>query len=603
MVIFALKALVTHSGSCYDKEKHPKTGGAGMILKKENAENALLSLLRQWCDALIRRQIDAPDDPSADGGLLCPACGRIHGRSADAVAPLLFLADRTGDKTYLRAARRLFAWGKNMLCEDGSMRNDTGSDWRGVTVFQAIALHDALARHGHLLQETERAAWTLRLRRMGGWLAENLTVGAHAYINYYAANACAMALLGNLFGDPVYLARAKELADYCFSHVSENGLLYGEGSPHDAQTKKGCFAIDAGGYNAEESLPCLTRYAEAVHDTHALERCRALWHAALHWMLPDGAWDNSVGTRAFKWTYWGSRTSDGCQDALFALGRNEPVFGEAAWRNFLLLRECTHGGLLYGGMDLQKHGDAPCIHHTFCHAKALAAALDTGLYDFERMSLPADDPPRLRYYPENDTYRIACGGWRADVTGYDADNRRAGHASGGSVSLLWNRRCGAVIACGMVDYALAEPFNQQIPLDENEQRSPCPRIEAVIDGVRYGQHYDFGASLRAKEENGCVTVRAHARLCDAEHRPAADSACTLLYTWTDKGLRIDGSVAGIKNARYILPLLSEQTRVNVSRGTLSGEPEPIFCLSPGFAGREYTVLPDETGAFTVEITL
>ena len=28
--------------------------------------------------------------------------------------------------------------------------------------------------------------------------------------------------------------------------------------------------------------------------------------------LPDGAWDNSFGTRNYKWSYRGSRTSDGC---------------------------------------------------------------------------------------------------------------------------------------------------------------------------------------------------------------------------------------------------------------------------------------------------
>lgn len=574
-----------------------------MILKREESERELFALLREWCDALVAHQVSLPHDPTLDGGILCPACKMIHGRCVDALAPLLCMADRTGDKTYLRAARRLFKWGENTLCADGSMRNDAKSPWRGVTVFHAVALHDALSRHGHLLTAEERAAWTSRLRRIGGWLYNNLAVGAHAYINYYAANACAMALLGNLFGDPAYLARARELADYCFAHVSESGLLYGEGSPHDARTPKGCLAIDAGGYNAEESLPCLTRYAEATHDASALNRCRALWHAHLPWMLPDGAWDDSVGTRAFKWTYWGSRTSDGCQDVLFALGRDEPVFAEAAWRNFLLLRSCTHGGLLYGGPDLAKHGDLPCIHHTFCHAKALALAPDAGLYDFTRIPLPADEPPPLQFYPENDTYRIACGGWRADMTGYDADNRRAGHASGGTVSLLWNRKCGAVLACGMVDYALAEPFNQQLPLDENEQRSPCPRIEAERNGKRVAQHYDFGASLTSEETDGGVMVRVQARLCDDTHRPAGTGVCTLLYTLTEKRLRIEGTVpADAENVRYILPILSEKARVDVLRGTLSGRPEPIFCLSPGFAGREFTVLPDETGRFAVGIT-
>ena len=30
----------------------------------------------------------------------------------------------------------------------------------------------------------------------------------------------------------------------------------------------------------------------------------------LEFMLPDGAWDNSWGTRSFKWTYWGVKSSN-----------------------------------------------------------------------------------------------------------------------------------------------------------------------------------------------------------------------------------------------------------------------------------------------------
>ena len=50
-------------------------------------------LLQTWCDGLLAHQLDRPGQPEADGGLLCPACGFIHGRCADAVYPLLTLAD------------------------------------------------------------------------------------------------------------------------------------------------------------------------------------------------------------------------------------------------------------------------------------------------------------------------------------------------------------------------------------------------------------------------------------------------------------------------------------------------------------------------------
>lgn len=574
-----------------------------MLLRKD-AEKEVFDLLRQWCDALTALQVRMPSRPDLDGGILCPACHMIHGRCIDAVYPLLFMADKTGDARYLRAAKRLFRWGETMLCPDGSMRNDAKSDWRGVTVFHAIALHDALTRHGHLLTKSERAAWEARLLRMGDWLCAHLTAGAKAYINYYAANACAMALIGKTYDKPDALSLARSLADYCLRHVSENGLLYGESAPHDARSAKGCLAIDMGGYNAEESLPCLTRYALTVGDEAALDACRSLWHAHLPWMLPDGAWDDSIGIRAFKWTYWGSRTADGCQDALFALGKDSPVFAEAAWRNFTLYRACTHKGLLNGGPDYHRHGERACVHHTFCHAKALAGTLDAGLYDMPRVTLPSDDPPALRHYPEVDACRLACGDWRADMTAYDMPNRRANHASGGAVSLLWHRRYGAVIACGAPDFTLAEPFNQQLPLRENDHRSPCPRIEAVIDGVPAAQHYDFGASLTFPASENGIAVRADAWLCDAENRRVGDDGrCTLIYTLTEDGLHIAGEVspAVAACACYRLPILSPDARVTVTRGTTPDDPVPMFCICPGFSGREFTIHPDADGRFGVQI--
>ena len=63
--------------------------------------------------------------------------------------------------------------------------------------------------------------------------------------------------------------------------------------------------------------------------------------------LPDGAWDNSFGTRNYKWSYRGSRTSDGCA-AGYGLA-DDPVLQEAFRRNTQLLERCTQDGLLYGG--------------------------------------------------------------------------------------------------------------------------------------------------------------------------------------------------------------------------------------------------------------
>ena len=365
------------------------------VFTAERMDGACFGLLRDWCDALLALQV-RQRDASLFGGVLCPACGMIHGRCHEAAYPMLYMADRTGEEKYLKAALRLFDWGENVVLPEGAVANDLKSDWKGVTAFAAVSLHDALFYHGGLLGSCTRARWEKRLSAMGGWLYRELTVGAKAYINYYAANACALSLLGNYFGRDDYLRAADALAEYCFSHVSENGLLYGECVPHEALSAKGCRGIDIG-YNAEESLPSLTRYAFARKNADACDRCAELFHALLLFMLPDGAWDDSFGARAFKWTYWGSRTADGATDALLLLGRTRPVFAEAALRNLMLLRRHTARGLLQCGADYGAAAEPVCVHHTLCHAKTLASSLNAGLYGFERAALPTDEPTGTRY--------------------------------------------------------------------------------------------------------------------------------------------------------------------------------------------------------------
>ena len=96
-------------------------------------------LLTEWMDTLLTYQC-VNLHSALDGGILCPACARIHGRIGDAVLPLMYLADKTGNDKYLHAAKSLMAWMENVHYPDGSWMNDVHvSDWNGTTVFAAIA--------------------------------------------------------------------------------------------------------------------------------------------------------------------------------------------------------------------------------------------------------------------------------------------------------------------------------------------------------------------------------------------------------------------------------------------------------------------------------
>ena len=93
---------------------------------------------------------------------------------------------------------------------------------------------------------------------------------------------------------------------------------------------------------SERCAPCAV---DGPDSPRAHAQGLARWRQRWEFLLPNGAWDNSWGTRNYKWSYWGSRTSDGCFPALMLLADLDPSFREAAWRNLYLMAACTHGQL------------------------------------------------------------------------------------------------------------------------------------------------------------------------------------------------------------------------------------------------------------------
>lgn len=585
-------------------------------------EKAYFSLLKQWCDALLSLQLHGTGRRELDGGIICPACHVIHGRCHDAVYPLMYLADRTGDEKYLRAAKALFDWGANLLADDGSLYNDAQSPWNGITVFSTNELCLALKYHGHLLTAEELAAWEARLRTMADWLHDTLVPEFGSVINYVTNCAGALALAGDYLDCDKYRRQARFMAHHSLEYFTENGLLMGEGKPRKSVTPRGCNAIDIG-YNVEESMAALLRYALIQHDEEVKAAVIASMRAHLEFMLPDGGWDNSFGTRNFKWTYWGSRTSDGCQAAYTALGTEIPEFYEAARRNLELYERCSHGGLLHGGPHYHAHGENPCVHHSFCHAGVLAAALDRGLPEAERVAIPADNPPAAKYYRELDTWKLASGPFRATVTGYDFDYMQGGHASGGVMTLLWHPKTGPLLATGMTDYSMKEPTNQQQSLRKSTVACLAARVELAADGRRYSQMYDYGSDISVTERDGGVAVDVSATLADINHAPMSRRpACQLRYDITPQGATIVGWVSpAAKGAEFVLPVIladdeeyaltDENTatlrragaEVRVEHSGLAAEPRRIFNFSGGFSALELRIAPDADGNFAAAISV
>lgn len=518
-------------------------------------------LLKKWCDRLIELQITEIKQKDIYGGIMCPACAKIHGRSADAIYPMLYLADKTGDIKYLEAAKRLFEWAEKLVRPENCYNNEPNHEWNGITVFFQIQLGEALLYHGHLLDEVTKERWMERFRLSSEYLYECIEeIGGN--VNYPVSCSASMAVAARVLCDEKYEHRAKGLARRALHYLTDEGLIYGEGEPFETVTPKECRPVDIG-YNVEESLPNLVLYALLMDDKEILERVVKSMEAHLEFMLPDGAWDNSWGSRNNKWSYWGSRTSDGCQGAYGILADRNPIFALAADRNLELLERCTADGLLYGGMMFDTANEPVCVHHTFCHAKALAATLGhrtewrSPLEKHAGVMLPREKEYGIRYYPSVHIRLLAKNNWRATVSDYDYEYSLEGHASGGAMTMLWHTVAGPVMAASMGEYSLVEPFNMQLPAHYKDICSTV-RLEYHESGRRYRSINDLSAKVvcgKGSRIGDVLETSVSGIMRDAQQNPGVPFEIKYLI---GKDVEIVGKCAG-KNARLYLPVIARST--------------------------------------------
>lgn len=518
-------------------------------------------LIKEWCEGLLRHQITESQNSEMAGGIKCPACGMIHGRCFEAMYPFLYMAESEKDKRWTAAAEALFCWAERTVSqEDGSFLNDVDSDWKGTTVFNAIQLADCLLLHGTILSKETRNAWKQRLKKAAEFLYSFEALNDNN-INYPISNALALYECGLVLKEDRYKKRAEELAALAQSAITQNGLLFGEGVPRFQKSPKGCYPVDIG-YNIEETLPSLALYGYLSGNKKAVSLAEKGLSAHLSFLLENGAWDNSFGTRNYKWTYWGSRTSDGCALGYLLLADNHPEFAEAAKRNLRLLSQCTEDGLLYGGPHYRAAGQEACVHHTFTHAKVVAGILDRSFCEKEdkktRVSLPREKEYGIRYYPELESWTVNQKTATATVTAYDWEYLPGGHVSGGTLSLYHHKQGGTLLCAGMGDYTRKEPNNMQ---SAHHVRQECLalRIDAAADGVLYSSIYEDSAEVRTEvqtdEKNQAQVVRVSGNLKDIRHHSGLGRLMPYRFTYRFRENRLE-ILAEFEEGILICPLIS-----------------------------------------------
>lgn len=610
---------MSHSFSRRHFIKTTAAGSVGLLGSLQGMDNLLLNapqgqgelydlsnkLVRLWGQSLLQLQVTDASRKEEYGGILCPTYKIVHGRVGDTIYPFLHLAKQTKDHRYVDGAVLLYRWMERRVSQDdGSWLNEpVKGAWKGTTIFSIIALCDALHYHGDLLDDAFKQEVKTRLKKAGDYVYNNFSID-YGNINYPISAAYGLSLLGELLDVQSFKTKGREFAHLALPFITKkDGLLYGEGDPYQASAK-GCYAVDLG-YNVEESLPSLVLYGLLTKDEEVLQAVTRSLQTHMEFMLPDGGWDNSWGTRNYKWTYWGSRTSDGCQPAIALLANRDPRFYKVAVKNTELLQQCTHDGLLYGGPHYVSHKVPPSVHHTFCHIKALTTILDhervRPTASGDKVILPREEVYGNRFFADIQTWLIATGSFRATVTGYDKEYKKTknGHTTGGALSMLWHKATGPLVAASMNEYQLFEAGNMQVDTDP---LSMCltPRIEWRAGELLYMNISDLSADVQVKTVKGVTVVSARSKLVDKDQQHPAKGAvnCQTHYEFTsDKVIcrfTYDGAIAD-GPIRIIFPVISptgENVRISNDHTLIIGKGNVMVKLT---SNKKITLLPTTNG--------
>ena len=525
---------------------------------KQEAE----SLLARWCDGMIAHQLDFPNDRGLHGAMVCSACAYLHGRIGDTVYPFVVQWDITGNAKYLSAARKAIGWCEaNTLCSDGSYMNDLKTHWNYITVFSQIAIGRTLRQFGGKLPQDFRSKLESIYVRQSRWLYDcfrDPETARKVEVNYWGNYAEAMAEAGIRLDEPRYLDEARKTIDGRLKKlITSDGMLMGEVIPLDVRTPdRGLVAVDLG-YNLEETLPAMLAATEVLKDKAFEQQVVESIKAHLEFMLPDGAIDDTAGSRAYKWTYSGSRTADGVLPLLAKLEMRGVKWAHRAAERVVALHSRLTGddGLLYGGLYYRDADEPACLHHTFTHAKGLAeyVVLKRGMPEScGGEPMPRELPNRAVRRPSMGVELASVGSWRVTFSASDAyvlpgDARKLA-VGGGSPTLLWHEKAGLLLAGTQADFFFLENTNQQETRRERTILSATPRLETV-DGFSNVQ--DFGVKVKSGMANGVYSYFAEGALTSLKGEKG--SAFVLDYRLDEKGLTVRAKVAAV--CRYYLPVV------------------------------------------------
>ena len=474
----------------------------------------MLEQLQSLCDAIRTFQVHDEQSPHT-GALFCPYHKDHHTRGGEAAFPLVYLGRLRNDGSLVSSGLALADWLVSRQEDDGAWPETPGY-WRGTTVFQLLSLAALLDVCSAELGDNRRDRYGVAALKAAQWTSQNVTP-RKTMTNYIASGGAALAVLARTYPGQGLERKALRLARQAASRINVDGLVEGEGRGRRILKKIyiKSKSIDIG-YGLEMTLASLSLAARLLDDAKLAAEVRRSLAAHLYFIYPDGSLDNSLGSRGYKWSLYGSKTAHGSQLAL-AFGAS--TGNGRALRALKLTTRYLGSQIFAGKIGLGPHppddpGDV-CIYPTFIRACNLALALAYhGQGAGKGQDIPADGEKWIKSWPSLNSLTLKREPWMATISGYGDSTAYVGVngpkrfqvPGSGAVTYLYHRRWGPVQAATQLEYQAVELLH--VPQVADQPPSLTPRVgisgpDGVINWIT-----PQDVHLKSKEHGDAVEVEA-----------------------------------------------------------------------------------------------
>ncbi len=396
-----------------------------------------LEALKPLVDQLVSTQITDPNDPDY-GALISsstnPQSNPRHSRAAEAVYPLAVTYKHTQAAKYKTAAILLGNWLVSIQHDDGTWGEEwpNHDGWNGTTADQLISLAGALDILRVDLNTAERQAWEIAITKAADFSVDRFPGTSN--INYTPTAAVGLVLAHRAVENPkaIWLDKAASLIAHVTSQVNEDNFIIGEGKGVDL------------GYNIAQTIGFIAWYGILQDSSKIVNLAASLLKTHVYFMYPNGAIDNSWGTRSFKWTLEsGTKTAPGVHFTFGLLADQDPSLHRGARLALEWLENHSldaENRVVYGPHAyLHENSNPPSNYPTFARAQSIATAVEYGPNAKETAPIPAEQHHWFQFFPTTQTAVLRTEQVMATLSSY-ANNLRYPLESavrGGSATVVW----------------------------------------------------------------------------------------------------------------------------------------------------------------------